>query len=92
MHSLAGKVGYAGKYSAFGIELRYVSQQYTDTANTQSDSIPPYLVMNAEYRLTASENIQFTLALKNILNALYYTQQGYPMPPFSVETGVRLHW
>ena len=29
-------------------------------------------------------------AAKNLFDALYYTQAGYPMPPFSLETGVNV--
>lgn len=92
VHSLSAKAGYEGKYNVFSVELIYVGREFTDTANTASSALPGYFVGNADYRFSASENLTFTLALKNIFNTLYYTQLGYPMPPFSIETGVRLHW
>jgi len=91
VHSMAVHARYAGKYNAFGVELRYVSQEYTDSANTGSSAIPGYFVANADYQFTATENMKFTLAVKNIFDALYYTQLGYPMPPFSIEAGVQVH-
>jgi outer membrane cobalamin receptor len=91
VHSMAAHARYAGKYNAFGVELRYVSQEYTDSANTGSSAIPGYFVANADYQFTATENMKLTLAMKNIFDALYYTQLGYPMPPFSIEAGVQVH-
>ncbi len=33
----------------------------------------------------------FSLDLLNMLNTLYFTQYGYPMPPFSVQLGMQIH-
>ncbi len=92
LHTLSLETRYQNKTHSFGIGAQYVSKKYTDIANVESGALPGYFVANADYRLTASENIAFTLALNNIFNTLYYTQAGFPMPPFSIETGVRLHW
>ena len=86
LHSLSAQARYEGKYNAFGVEVRGVSQEFTDTPNIGSNAIPAYVVVNADYRFTASENMKLTLAVKNIFDTLYYTQAGYPMPPFSIET------
>jgi len=48
-------------------------------------------VANADVSLKATDTLTFTLAGKNLFNSLYYMQLGYPMPPFSIETGVRFH-
>ncbi len=90
MHSMDAKARYAGKVVEAGVDLRYVSEQFTDTTNSASGAMPGYFLVNADFRFTAGNNIAFTLALKNLFNALYYTQLGYPMPPFSVVTGVAL--
>jgi hypothetical protein len=45
-------------------------------------------VANADCRFIASGSVAFTLAAKNLFNALYFTQGGYPMPPLSIETGM----
>jgi vitamin B12 transporter len=91
MQSVSAQARYAGKRHAFGGELRYVSRQYTDSANTEAKALAGYFVANADYHFTATENVVLTLTAKNISNALYYTQVGYPMPPFSIETGVSMH-
>ena len=70
------------------VELQCVSQKFIDAANTASASLNGYFVLNAGYRLAATENLDFSLALRNVLNTLYYTQSGYPMPPFCIVTGV----
>jgi outer membrane cobalamin receptor len=88
LHSLELKARYDDGVNAAWIGTQYVSEKYTDFANTEANALPGYFIVNAAYRFTATENLAFTLALKNILNTLYYTQSLYPMPPFSVETGV----
>jgi outer membrane cobalamin receptor len=91
-HSVSGSLKYADKMISVSAGLQYVSRRFTEFANDQSLSLPGYFLGNADFRLNASETLAFTLALKNIFNTLYYSQPGYPMPPFSIETGVRLHW
>ena len=85
LNSLTLKARYEDSINYAGLETQYVSEKYTDFANTEAKALPGYWVVNATYRFSATENLTFTLALKNIFNALYYTQSGYPMPPFSVE-------
>jgi vitamin B12 transporter len=91
LHTAGAGLRYAGGVHAAGIEMRYVSDQYTDTANTASTVLPGYIVVDADYRFEATENLSLTLTAKNIFNALYYTAAGYPMQPFSFEAGLRLH-
>ena len=91
LHSLEIKARYEDEVNSLGLETQYVSEKFTYIPNTAASAIPGYFVANADYRFKAIQNIEFFLALKNIFNALYYTQAGYPMPPFSIETGVSLH-
>jgi vitamin B12 transporter len=90
MHAVNARARYKGKSFELGVDLHYLSRQFTDTANTRAASIPGYFLANADCRFITSENTAFTVALKNIFNVLYYTQLGYPMPPFSLVTGVSL--
>jgi vitamin B12 transporter len=90
MHSVAAGARYAGKIIGLGVDLRYMSEQFTDTANSASAAMPGYFLANADFRFSAGNSIAFTLGLKNLFNALYYTQLGYPMPPFSFVTGVNV--
>jgi vitamin B12 transporter len=91
VHSLSVKIGYATERVELGFTQRYVSKQFTDSANTQSSALNGYFVADAASRLIMSDSMSVTLAAKNIFGALYYTQLGYPMPPFSLETGVQVH-
>ena len=86
LHSISATARYDGSVIAFSTDVEYVSEKFTDIANTTT--LPGYFVANATFQLHANDNLVFSLAGKNILNTLYYTQQGYPMPPFSVVTGV----
>ena len=88
MHNVTVQARYEEKVFSVGLEGQYVSEKYVDIANTESSALPGYFLANADFRFNASGNIAITLALKNIFNALYYTQSGFPMPPFSVVTGV----
>jgi vitamin B12 transporter len=90
MHTGSLKVRYAGTLHSFGVEALYVSDRFTDSANTPSSALAGYFVANADYRFAATESLTFSLKLKNLFNTLYYTQTGYPMPPFSIETGVNV--
>jgi outer membrane cobalamin receptor len=90
MHSVSAQARYTGKVLALGVELRYLAEQFTDTDNTVSAELPGYFLANADLGFTASNNVAFTMALKNIFNALYFTQLGYPMPPFALVTGVNV--
>jgi iron complex outermembrane receptor protein len=91
VHSLNVKVGYATERVELGLTQRYVSKQFTDSSNTQSSALNGYFVVDAAGRIIMSDGMSVTIAAKNMFGALYYTQLGYPMPPFSLETGVQLH-
>lgn len=101
LHDISASVKYADKLISASVDVEYVGEKFTDFANTRAFVLPGYFVANADFRLAVSDNLAFTLAAKNILNALYYTvsggnsagypfDPGYPMPPFSLATGVSL--
>jgi vitamin B12 transporter len=91
MHTASVSLRWNGTEVSAGIEGEYVSDKYTDNANTTASMIPGYFVANADLKLRATDRVALTLTGKNILNSLYYTQLGYPMPPFSFEAGMQLH-
>ncbi len=98
LHNLSVTGRYQNGIHRANIEVQYVSDKVTGTPVSPSPDIPGYLVMNAGYRIAATENMAFSVELKNILNTLYYTESGYPtpgagypMPPFSFEVGMQLH-
>ena len=77
LHSISACVKYASKVISVSADVQYVSEKYTDFANTRSLVLPGYFLANADFRFSASSNLAFTLAAKNILNVLYYTVSGY---------------
>ncbi len=91
VHSLSVQVRYAADPVELGFTERYVSKQYTDSANTDSKVMDGYFVADASSRFSISESTSVSLVAKNIFSTLYYTQLGYPMPPFSLEAGMQLH-
>jgi outer membrane cobalamin receptor len=90
LHSIAASIKYRDRGLSLSADAQYVSQKFTDFANTQSAALPGYFLANAGMQVDAGARLAFSLEAKNIFDALYYTQSGYPMPPFSVETGVKV--
>lgn len=102
MHSASLALRWNGEILSAGLEGQYVSDKYTDRPNTSEWVIHGYFVANADLKYRVSDLLTLTLAGKNLLNSLYYTQSGfnstgspvdpgYPMPPFSIEVGMQLH-
>jgi vitamin B12 transporter len=88
LHNVTVQARYEDKLFSIGVGGQYVGEKYTDISNTESLELAGYFLANADFRFNAGQNIAFTLVLKNLFNSLYYTQSGFPMPPFSVVTGV----
>ena len=102
VHSASLSLRWNGAILAAGIEGQYISDKYTDRPNTSAWMIHGYFVANADLKYLVSDRVTLTLAGKNLLNTLYYSQSGsnivgspidpgYPMPPFSIEAGMQLH-
>ncbi|MGO9308808.1 MAG: TonB-dependent receptor plug domain-containing protein [Spirochaetia bacterium] len=91
LHNLTVSGRYTNGIHAFKLALQYVSEKFIDAANTASTSLPGYVVMNAGYKIATTDSMTFSIDLLNILDTLYFTQYGYPMPPFSAELGMQLH-
>jgi len=88
VHNLCITGRYKNGIHRFDIELQYVSEKFTDPGDTSSLALSEYVVANAGYSADLSKNFVFSLTLRNIFNELYYTEPGYPMPPFSIVTSV----
>ncbi len=93
VHNLTLGVGYNDAVSSATVDVQYVSEKtYFDSGSSAWSSLAGYVILNAGYAVKTSNGLSFSIQLKNILNTLYYTEAGgYPMPPFSIETGVQLH-
>ena len=93
VHNVTVGADYTDSRNTAGLELQYVSEKsYFDSGAAAWKSLPGYVLLNASYALRTSEALSLSVQLKNILNTLYFTEAGgYPMPPFSVVTGVQLH-
>jgi outer membrane receptor protein involved in Fe transport len=91
VHTISAGLRFSEKPVAAGVEAQYVSDKYTDNSNSTSSMIKGHFVLNADLRYAATDQLAFSLSAKNLLNTLYYTQLGYPMPPFFIESGVQVH-
>jgi len=90
VHTASMGVRYSGRVASFGIGMRYVGDEYTKIDNSASSLLHGYFVADADFGYTVNEKLTFMIAGKNLLNSLYYTQTDFPMPPFSLETGVQV--
>ncbi|OHD21944.1 MAG: hypothetical protein A2064_05080 [Spirochaetes bacterium GWB1_66_5] len=91
IHSLdAGLVLEIGRTRA-GIKAQYVGQRYSGVEGEfGTTSLDPYLVLNAQYRRAFSERWSITLEGRNLLNQVYQSLDGYPMPLLSFWVGAEL--
>ena len=96
-HNLSIAARYQDSINTARIEMRYVSEKFVNPVTGPSWVLPGYFVLNAEYALAVTDSLSFSVKLLNILNVTYYTEAGfgpsdpgYPMPPFSVVTGMQL--
>ncbi len=91
IHSL--DVGLVLEFGAtkLGINARYVSQRYSGVEGEPgTTSLDPYLLLNVQLKQRLGDRWSMTLEGKNLLNQVYQSLDGYPMPPLSFWTGVEL--
>jgi len=86
------KVDFSASYKhPFGIIGRfrgqYVSNAFRDTANNVQTK--PYWVFGADLYYDLDEQIRYFVNVDNIFNRTYEKSKGYPMPGFSIVTGLR---
>ncbi len=90
INTLAAELGYKKGGAHLSVEGRYVGREYTDDGNTLSAAITGHAVFNLRYLQQLGKSVGFSLVLKNVLNSVYETQAGYPMPPFSFWSGIEV--
>jgi vitamin B12 transporter len=90
VHSAGAEIAYSRGGARVAFDGRYVSTRYTDGANTQATALAPHILFNLSYLQDVGSGLSISLTVKNLLNAVYQTQLGYPMPPLSLWTGLRL--
>ncbi len=66
----------------------YRSEKFTNAANTES--LPQTFVLNGAVRYEVEKNISLSVAVDNILNAGYAVLPGYPMPGFTIRSGMEI--
>ncbi|MDD4910148.1 MAG: TonB-dependent receptor [Candidatus Omnitrophica bacterium] len=69
---------------------QFVSNRFTKTNN--SDYLDHFFVMSVDASRQLIKNIEYTLSIDNMLNRKYSQIQGYPMPGFSLRSGVKIEF
>jgi len=102
VHDVRVSAKYEDGTTTATVEMQYVGQKFSDPANTQSWALAGYVLLNAGLKRAVTQSLSLSVKLLNVLNTTYYTVAGfnsmgfpvdpsYPMPPFSLETGVQVH-
>ena len=79
-----------GKFD-FTLNFQYIGKLYTNLATkTTEEHIENYLLANTKISYRINSHIQIFTHWKNLLDVLYQTQYGYPMPGISGFAGVRI--
>jgi len=87
VHSIDSRIEYITNKHVFGFEGEYLSQRYTDEAN--SNSVDPYLILNLNYRYNISNSYSASISVDNLLNKAYQNISGYIMPPLFIRAGLQ---
>jgi outer membrane cobalamin receptor len=86
VHSAGAAVRYDNGSTRLAVDARLVGERFIDESN--STSLPAYVVVNAEARQQLTPALALSLAGKNLLNQVYQTVNGYVMPPLSFVVGI----
>jgi outer membrane cobalamin receptor len=90
VHKADLALSYERGRTRLGVEVQYVGERFKDEANTEAGRLEPYVLLGAEARQALNDHLSLTLAGKNLLNQVYQTAFGYPMPPLSIWVGAEL--
>lgn len=86
IHALTAAVAYnSGPFSA-SFDISYKGLRYLTTDNKAY--LPSAFLANASFRWALNKEFSLKIEGDNLLNERYESVQGYPMPGFSLSTGV----
>lgn len=89
-HTLKADLSYFHRGTRLSLDGEFVGREYTDDANSASTVLAAHTVINLSYLQSIGKRLSISFVIKNLLNAVYETQAGYPMPPFSLWTGLAM--
>lgn len=87
-HSLDLSFGYEEGKIRTSLSFCYTGLRYIKMANVAYE--PSHLVVNCHFSYKAGSRIALNFDADNLLDERYETVQGYPMPGFSLSSGVEL--
>lgn len=90
VHSGDARISWRAKDGAFSGSLNasYKGERYTNEANTAS--VPAVFLLGASARWKFAKDWALSLQADNLLNASYESVPGYPMPGFTLRTGLEI--
>ncbi len=85
-------LSYSYNWTNFGVNIRlnYSGKTYIDIENT--NEIPEFANINANFTYELFENFDLTLSLQNLLNDKYYYFRNYKAKPFDLIAGFEFRW
>jgi len=89
-HTIGASLDIPWKTGSLIISAHYESRRYTSRENITV--LKPHTMLNATVNQRTGKFISIFAALRNILNESYESFDRYPMPGFTLTTGVRLQY
>jgi len=90
-HELKTSIRYSPDILDMGLSFTLVSAQYTDEANTESAMLDLYGILDFDTSIDLGSGFELGLEIDNLLNQVYQTVLGYPMPPISFGLNFSYH-
>ena len=90
MHTVGASVDVSWGTGSLLLSAHYESVRYYSTTNIIE--LAPYLLLNLNISQNLGKHVTIFTVLRNVLNQSYESYNRYPMPPFSLTTGLRLNF
>jgi vitamin B12 transporter len=88
MHTAGASVDISWGSGSLLLSAHYESVRYYSTTNIIE--LAPYLLLNLNINQNLGKRLTVFTALRNLLNQSYESYNRYPMPAFSLTTGIRI--
>ncbi|MBN1404975.1 MAG: TonB-dependent receptor [Candidatus Omnitrophica bacterium] len=90
-HKFDMSLSYKHPWGIIGrFRTEYMSKDYSDTAN--DISIKPYWVFGTDLYYDVGEYTRYFVNIDNMFNRTYEKSKGYPMPGFTITSGMRVRF
>ena len=86
-HTIGGSIDISWGSGSLLVSGHYEDLRFTDRTNTTE--LEPYFLLNASLNQKTGKNFSVFCSLRNILNEMYQSFYGYPLPGITLTMGLR---